>query len=234
MSLQNQTYAITGGAGAIGRVVAATFIEAGAQVVLLDRDERIVQQAAADLGGGVIGLAADLGNFEATQAAIENVVVRAGALTGVINIAGGFAYAPVVDTLPPDYDAMLDINLRTLYNTSRAALPLLLEQGFGLIAGVSAAPGLERGVANMALYGAAKAGVAAFLQALAGEVKSKGIGVSIIYPMGAVDTPGNRKTMPNVDPKTWIDPRDLGAALVFAAELAPRRAILELPVYPPI
>lgn len=234
MSLSKQTYVITGGAGAIGRVVAACFMQAGAQVVLLDQAEQSLQHAAKELGNSVMVLAADLTQFESAQNAINRIVVQTGVINGIIHAAGAFAARPIIDTLPADYDAMLNINLRTLYNGTRTVLPLLLKQGFGFIAGISAGPGWERGLANMALYSAAKAAVAAFLQALAAEVKSKGIGVSIIYPMGAVDTPSNRKAMPQVDPQTWIDPADIGAALVFAAELAPRRAILELPVYPPV
>ena len=233
MTLRDQTYYITGGAGAIGRVVAMSFIEAGAKVVLIDRDEHATQQVAATLGGGAIGLAGDLTDAEATLKLIEDAVVRSGRPSGIVNIAGGFQVRNVAETLPADYDAMFDINLRTLYNTTRAVLPLFKTQGNGFIGGVSAAPGFERGAPGMALYSAAKAGVATFLQSLAAEVRAQGIGVSVIYPMGAVDTPANRKAMPKVDPADWIDPRDLGRAFVFAATMAPRRAIVELPIYPP-
>ena len=232
MDLNGQTHIITGAAGAIGRVVAEVFIAAGARVVLVDRDEAAVMRVADELDAAA-AFGVDLTDFQQAQTMAEEAVIRVGAVTGLINVAGGFKMVDLVDTTPDDYDHMLDINLRTLYNTTRAVLPLLVEQGHGFVAGFSAGPGFERGSGSIALYSAAKAGVSALLQGLADEVRPQGIGVSVVYPMGVVDTPANRKAMPDADPATWIDPRSIGDALVFAAHAALHRAVIELPIYPP-
>ncbi|RMF15366.1 MAG: SDR family NAD(P)-dependent oxidoreductase [Candidatus Dadabacteria bacterium] len=232
VALKEHTYLVTGACGGLGRVVAMHLVERGARPVLIDRDRETLRGLAAALGG-VPAMACDLTDFSAVQQLVEQEVIRFGAVTGLIHLVGGFSAAPVVDTIPEDYDRLLDLNMRTLYNMSRAVLPLLREQGYGLVLGIGAGPGLLRGTPGMALYSAAKGAATRFLEALADEVANEGIGVSVIHPMGAIDTPANRAAMPDANPTDWIAPEDVARAISFAASLAGRRSLVEIPVWPP-
>ena len=85
----------------------------------------------------------------------------------------------------------------------------------------------------MALYAAAKAAVATYLRSLDAELGGTEIRVTVVYPMGTVDTPANRKSMPEADPMSWINPDEIGEALVYAASRSPQGRVLELPIFPP-
>ena len=85
----------------------------------------------------------------------------------------------------------------------------------------------------MAAYAAAKSAVAGWLRALDDELSGTGVAVSILYPMGVVDTPANRAAMPDTDPGEWIDPDELAAALLFAATRGRRGRVRDLAVHPP-
>jgi NAD(P)-dependent dehydrogenase (short-subunit alcohol dehydrogenase family) len=100
------------------------------------------------------------------------------------------------------------INLLTSVNATRAALPHLLESGAGRIVNVGAA-GAVKALAGMGPYAASKAGVMRFTEALAEELKTKGVTVNAVLP-SIIDTPQNRADMPDADPAQWVTPGDLG------------------------
>ena len=108
----------------------------------------------------------------------------------------------------------------------------MIKQDAGFIAGISSTPGWSGAAKGSALYGAAKAAVATLLRSLDEDLAGSAVRVAVLYPMGAVDTPANRKAMPDVDPGTYIDPAELGAAVRFAAARGVRGRVTELPVYP--
>ena len=78
-----------------------------------------------------------------------------------------------------------------------------------------------------------KAAVASFLHSIDEEVAGTAILVAVVYPMGSVDTPANRRDMPDADPASWIDPVQIAEALHFAATRSPRGRILDLAIHPP-
>jgi NADP-dependent 3-hydroxy acid dehydrogenase YdfG len=128
---------------------------------------------------------------------------------------------------------MLDLNLRTLFTASRAVLPHFVNRGAGFLAGFSASPAWMRsGGGGMSLYAAAKGAVTAYLHAVDDEFGARGIRTAIVYPLGVVDTPANRRAMPDADPSAWIDPAEIAAALLFAATRGPHGKLTELPISP--
>ena len=74
--------------------------------------------------------------------------------------------------------------------------------------------------------------MAHLLHSLDAELHGKGVRVAIVYPMGAVDTPANRRDMPDFDPAGYIDPDEIAETIVFAATRGPRARLRELPVWP--
>lgn len=203
-----KTVLITGAAGALGSVVAEVFEANGWDLILVDvSDARLKVNFP-----NATSLAVNLTDFEATHAALANLPP----VQAVLNIAGGFSMETAEAASPADLNQMFDLNLKTLFNTTTALLPNLMAQNGGFMAGISAAAGLSGGV-GMATYAASKGAVAIYLKSLAAELAPKGIRVSVLYPMGALDTPGNRVAMPQANPNQWIDPYQIAQALLFLA-----------------
>ena len=218
-SLDGKGVVVTGGSGGIGRAVVRAFERAGARVAVVDRapDERVI---AADLS-------TQEGAAEMARAANE----RLGRVDGLVHVVGGFGMGPVEAAPARDYDRLFDLNVRTLFLAVHALLPSLKAQR-GFVCGFASEPAWTGAAPGMALYAASKAAVATFLRSLDGEVAKDGVRVSVVYPMGAVDTPQNRAAMPAFDPAGYIDPDEIAETIVFAASRGPRARLRELPVWP--
>jgi len=230
MDLRDRVYVITGGGGAIAQPILAAFSGAGARLVVADRTHAIAARAAEPLG--CLPLEVDLMQPAGGDTLVRAAVEKFGRLDGLIHTVGGFAMGKVHEGDPALYDKMMDLNVRTLWHALRAVVPHLIQRGDGFIAGFASEPAWTGAAPGTALYGAAKAAVAHLLHSLDAEVHQSGVRVSVVYPMGAVDTPANRRDMPDFDPARYIDPADIAAALLFAATRSPRARTLELPVWP--
>jgi len=222
-------FIVTGGAGALADAVAAVFGAGGARLVLVDRASEALRERAA--ARGAVPLAVDLSDAGETNAMAVDVEASVGPVAGLIHTAGAFAMAPAATADATLYDRMLDANVRTLVNATQAVLPAMLARGDGFIAGVSSNVVWEgSGAASMSIYAAAKAAVAFYLRSVEREVRGAGIRVAIVYPLSAIDTPANRRAMPDADPAGWVDPVAIAEALLFAATRGPRGRLSELPI----
>lgn len=212
--LSGRTVAVTGGFGALGRALGQTLARAGASVALLDRAESVWTPA--DLPAGVLPVGGvDLGDPQAARAALMQVAGHFGGLDGLVNAAGGFAWETVEAGSIATWDQLYGMNLRTAVLASQAALPLLLARAGrgGRIVNIGALAA-EKAGAGMGAYAASKAGVARFTEALAEELKDKGVTVNAVLP-STLDTPANRADMPKADFSRWVAPAALGQVIVF-------------------
>ena len=223
------TAAITGAAGAIGSVTAEIFDDVGWDLALIDvGDENRATLEASFPDAQVFD--ADLTDEDATMETFADLWEEAGTLDAVLAIAGGFAMQQAVESTANDYAHMMDLNFRTLFNTARAAVPLLTRAEYSFLLGVSAPAALE-GQAEAGLYGASKAAVASYVKSLGLEERSAGLRTTVLYPMGVVDTPANRDAMPNADRSGWITPRELADHMLHAATRSSRGHVPELKVH---
>jgi NADP-dependent 3-hydroxy acid dehydrogenase YdfG len=224
-------YLVTGAAGGIAQAIIDVFAGAGARLALADIDGSAVRDRARP--HDAVAIECDLTDLEAVEAMVGEARRRLGGLDGLIHTTGGFAMAPAHEVDVRLYDRMVDLNLRTLVLTAGAVLPVFIEQRSGFLAAFSAGPAWHRsGGGGMSLYAAAKAGVAAYLNAVQDEAGEHGISTTVVYPMGVVDTPDNRESMPDSDRSQWIDPAEIARALLFAATRSPRGRISDLPIFP--
>lgn len=160
--LTDKKLIVTGAAGALGEAVARTANAAGAEVVLLD----IIDGFSSSLGPVHV---VDLMDPDAVDACFDEI----GSFDAIANIAGGFDMGPAVhETEDAFWDRMFDVNVRTLRNILRAAVPFLVAQGHGSIINVGALSA-ERGIGNMGAYTAAKSTVMRLTEALSDEVKAR-------------------------------------------------------------
>jgi len=181
-----------GRAGQIGHAVALAFGQAGARIVAVDRNAVAVAERVkefAEAGIEARPAAGDLTEPDVAALAVETAVKHFGRLDAVVNVAGGLTtYGPVGATGPDGFDREIAINLKTAFLMSQAAVEPLAKTGGAVVNFASVA--YFRPAGQMAVYSAAKAGVAALTQSLAVELWPRGIRVNAIAP-GMVRTPEN-------------------------------------------
>jgi len=210
MSLAGKKVVITGANGALGRVVAEVAQRAGASIVLLDiawpEGTKDASKIAVDL---------------CDAAATAKTFAQIGAFDALFNLAGGFDMGPAVHEITDEqWSFLYRMNVVTLQNCVRAAVPVLLTKGRGAIVNVGAL-GALKGQANMGAYGATKSIVMRYTESMSAELKSKGINVNAVLP-SIIDTPRNRSDMPGADYSKWVTPEELANVICFLASDAAR------------
>jgi len=231
--LHGKTLIITGATGNLGQVLARTLSERGARLALVGRDPTTLATTRQQLPAQseVATFVADLLNPQEVAAMVQGAVKRFGSIHALINAQGGFAMGPrIQSTSDNDWDFMMDLNLRTVFNTARALIPTLLASGNGRIVNVSARAA-TRGVAGMAPYCTSKAAVITLTESLADELKHDGITVNCVLP-GTLDTPQNRAAMPDQDHDRWVSLEALADVILFLVSDASRAVTgAAIPVY---
>jgi NAD(P)-dependent dehydrogenase (short-subunit alcohol dehydrogenase family) len=209
VNLSGKVIAVTGAFGALGAAVAAILSGYGAHVAHLDHAPVPAGSPAGSLALGGI----DLADAAAAAAAMSRIVQSAGRLDGLVNIAGGFRFEKLDGGALDSWDSMYRMNLRTAVCCCEAALPHLLRVGGARIVNVGALGAVKAG-AGMGAYAASKAGVAKLTEALAEELKDRGITVNAVLP-STMDTPRNRLDMPTADFSRWVPLSAMGEVIAF-------------------
>lgn len=135
MLLQGKIAVITGAASArgIGRATAITFANHGARVVIIDLDESAARDAAAALGEGHLGLAANVADEHQVHEAVSKIIAHYGRIDVLVNNAGITQPIKTLDIRPADYDKVLDVSLRGTLLMSQAVIPTMRAQSSGSI-----------------------------------------------------------------------------------------------------
>jgi NAD(P)-dependent dehydrogenase (short-subunit alcohol dehydrogenase family) len=210
MDLSGKVLVVTGADGALGQAVAATLGAYGAKLALLSHAATTagIQPAGARRYEGI-----DLTLETAARSVMERVAGDAGRIDGLINVAGGFRWEQVSEGTIDSWDAMYKLNLRTAVLSCQAVIPYLLRSSRGRIVNVGAL-GAQKASAGMGPYAASKAGVARLTEALADELKDRGITVNAILP-STLDTPRNRLDMPTADFQRWVTLSEAAEVIAF-------------------
>ena len=212
---------ITGAAGGLGRAVASAFAATGARLALLDIETRVLSSVFGAENDARLFVAADLGDGAAVLAAVAKVLERFGRIDILCNIAGGFHMGePVHETSDDSFRRMIELNAGSVLRMARAVVPAMLKQGGGKIVNVAAMGGVSGG-ARMAAYSASKSAVMRLTESMALELRDSFVNVNCVLP-STIDTPANRKDMPNADFARWVAPQDLAAVILFLASDAAR------------
>jgi NAD(P)-dependent dehydrogenase (short-subunit alcohol dehydrogenase family) len=207
--LQDRVFAITGGFGSLGHALAGVLVTQGARVALVDRAP--VPAGLQDTDRSMMCGSVDLVQDGAAGRAMAGIEQRWQRIDGLINVAGGFAWEKLSDGALETWDRMYEINLRSAVAATRAALPYL--RAGGRIVNVGAVAALKAG-AGMGAYAASKAGVMRFTEALAEELKDRGVTVNAVMP-SIIDTPANRADMPKAEFERWVTPQALSRVVAF-------------------
>jgi 3-oxoacyl-[acyl-carrier protein] reductase len=181
---------VTGAAGDIGRATALALAEANMTIVVADLDENGVEKAVAavrESGGEASGRDLDVTDRSRVHSVINAIRDELGPVDVLVNCAGNLKPTPVIDIPEPEWDSIVDVNLKGTFLCSQAVLPDMLSKGWGRIVNVSSTAGKNISTVGGAHYTAAKAGVLGFTRHLANEVAANGITVNAVCP-GLIDT----------------------------------------------
>ncbi len=188
MKLKGKIAIVTGGAGGIGRAIAARYAEEGATVAIGDSDAAGAEAAAAAIGRGAFGLRLDVTSEDSIAATVEAVVTRSGGIDILVNNAAIFDMAPVTEVTRASFDRLFDVNVKGLFFTLQAAAKQMIARGRGgRIINMASQAG-RRGEALVSVYCATKAAVISLTQSAGLALIAHRINVNGIAP-GVVDTP---------------------------------------------
>jgi NAD(P)-dependent dehydrogenase (short-subunit alcohol dehydrogenase family) len=202
---------VTGASGALGSAVASAFDDAGATVCGADivapaEDDALVDPATVDF------YETDATDEESVRRTVEDLVAAHGRLDAVCNIAGTWRGGDLIhETDVAEFDMLFDVNLKSMFLTSKHAIPHLRETE-GAIVSVSARSSLEGGEGD-GPYRASKAGVR-LLTETAAEENLGTVRANAIMP-SVIDTPMNREMLPEADHDEWVDPADIAEVVMF-------------------
>lgn len=204
MRLQNKVAIITGGSRGIGYATAEAFLKEGATVILTASSEANAQKAASKLkeaypNAAVAGISPDLSSLDSVREAFQGVVDTYGSLDILVNNAGVSESTPFLSYTEETFDKVMDLNVKGLFNATRAAAAHMEEKGQGVILNTSSMVSISGQPSGVA-YPASKFAVNGMTVSLARELGPKGIRVNAVAP-GITET-----DMMKAVPKEVIDP----------------------------
>ena len=214
--LSNKVAIVTGGTGSLGHGVLSVFLGEGASVLCtyVDRHQLEYSMDLKDkYADRLMYSKADVTKSKDMNKVVEKAIKKFGRVDILVNIVGGFAMANLIDTDEDLWNKMMNMNLNSVYISSRAVLPQMIKQKSGRIINIGARPALK-GVAKMSAYGASKAAVLNLTESIADELKEYNINVNAIIP-GTIDTPRNRADMPKAKFSNWVKPVEIAEVMSF-------------------
>jgi 2-hydroxycyclohexanecarboxyl-CoA dehydrogenase len=217
---------VTGAGRGIGRAIAEKLTAEGATVVVSDVDADTARSTAEALGGKAVGRHADVADRDSVAALVDETRSRFGRIDVLVNNAGWDKVGPFVESDPADWDRIVAINLFGVLNTSRAVLPIMVEQGAGAVVNL-ASDAARVGSSGEAVYSAAKGGIVSFTKTTAREMARHAVRVNCVCP-GPTDTPlfaavveGNEKLRDGliraIPLRRLAQPTDIANAVSFLA-----------------
>ena len=226
MKLSDRIALITGGGRGIGRAIAIAFAREGAQVALAARTatqvEQVAKEIATETGVKTLPVVCDVADSVSIQNLFAKVVEAFGRGPDIlVNNAGIAESAPLIKTDDALWQRHLAINLSGTFYCTRAALPGMLERGWGRIINVASIAG-KTGAPYIAAYSASKHGVLGLTRSVAMEVAAKGVTVNAICP-GYVDTEMTSQGVANITAKTG---RSESEALETILKMSPQHRLV--------
>jgi len=224
--LAGQVALITGAGRGLGQQIALAFARAGADIVATARTKAQLEDTTQEieaLGRRALPIVTDITREDQVRAMADQALKEFGQVDILVNNAGMSVYGPFIKQKAADWRAMIETNLMGTIFCTHAILPSMLERGQGLIINISSVAGIH-GLPNEAVYCASKHGVKGFTDALAIELKDKGIRVCGIYP-GGMNTPFWDVQPYHGDRSRIMDPARV-AEMVLAVAVQPQGTLV--------
>ena len=223
--LEGKTAIVTGGTRGIGRGIVRLFAEEGANVVFTARNPAFeeVEQEAAAFGVRAKGFTSDASDFAQAEALVEATIAEFGGVDILVNNAGITRDTLLMRMTEEQWDEVLRVNLKSVFNMTKSVQRTMLKQKQGTIVNISSVVGVS-GNAGQANYAASKAGIIGFSKSIAKELGARNIRTNVVAP-GFIETEMTEK-LPEEIRKGWADqiplkragtPLDVARAVLFLA-----------------
>ena len=228
--LDGKVALVTGASAGLGAAIAVALAEAGADVACHgnSREPAVTCEQIARLGRRTAAVKGDLADRKVSRQLVETTTSDLGPLDILVNNAGTIRRAPAVDYSEDDWDAVIEVNLSSVFLLSQQAGRQMVERGRGKIVNIASVLSFQGGIAVPA-YAASKGGMAQLTKALANEWAAKGVNVNAIAP-GYMRTDNtlalqrdevrNRQILERIPAARWGTPADLAGAAVFLSSSA--------------
>jgi NAD(P)-dependent dehydrogenase (short-subunit alcohol dehydrogenase family) len=208
-----KTVIVTGASGNLGQAVVKKYLSEGYTVIgTVIPNDPVKLDFPADRFEAIV---VDLLNDAETGKFVEGVISKYNSVDAAVLTVGGFAMGTVVETKTEDILKQYKLNFETAYNLARPVFAQMLKQKSGRIFFIGARPGLD--AANgfgMTAYGLAKSLIFRLAELMNIEAKGKNVVTSVVVP-STIDTPQNRKAMPDADPSQWVKPEAIADIIYF-------------------
>lgn len=206
-----KTAIVTGASGNLGRAVVTKFIVQGYKVA-----GTIMPAESFDFPGEFFdGIVVDLMSEEDSQKAVASVISKHGGVDVAVLTVGGFAMGDISGTATSDILKQYRLNFETAYNIARPVFNQMMKQNGGRIFLIGSKPGLDSTYGKeMVAYGLAKSLVFRLAELMNEEGKDHQVVTSVIVP-GTIDTPQNRKAMPEADFSKWVKAEEIANTIYF-------------------
>lgn len=219
---------VTGAARGIGEAIALSLAESGAKVVILDMNKEgasATKDAIIEKGGEALVYKADVADMSQIKGIMDEVKARMGRIDILVNNAGIASTNPFLETTEKEWDRIMAVNLKGVYSTCFAALPIMIDQNYGKIVNIASIAGKKGGgFFGNTLYGTSKAGVIALTKGIAREAGKFGINVNAICPgpietsmLDGLDDENRDRILSGVPLGKFGQPQDIANMVVFLA-----------------
>lgn len=198
---------LTGSSGNLGKAVSKKFTEEGFQVIGLDAQPDLNKE-------GVDHFACDLMNADSTKKTFKSIREIYGNVNGGILLVGGFAMGNIQTTTTEDLEKMFSLNFLTAFHASQELYKWMKKSGGGKIILVGAKPALEEGSSEVLAYAISKSAVIKLAEILNESGRKDNIQATVIVP-SIIDTPPNRKAMPDAKFSDWVTPTTIAENIYF-------------------
>ncbi|MDD5432631.1 MAG: 3-oxoacyl-[acyl-carrier-protein] reductase [Candidatus Omnitrophica bacterium] len=226
MRLKDKVALITGGARGIGRAIAMRFAQEGADIVIADVNPADAEKTCAEieaLGRKTLGLQMDVTDFTKVEEAINKILDKFGKVDILVNNAGITKDNLLLRMGQPEWDAVINVNLKGTFNCTKAVSKPMIKARFGRIVNIASIIGII-GNAGQANYAASKAGIIALTKTTAKELASRNVNVNAVAP-GFIQTEMTAKLPEEVKQKMkevipldkFGTPEDVAACCLFLA-----------------
>lgn len=225
--LEGKTALITGANRGIGRAIALRFAEEGATVaftdLLIDENTKSLEKEAGDMGVKCKGFVSDASSMVDTEKVVKEIIDEFGTVDVLVNNAGITKDTLLMRMTEDQWDAVIGVNLKSVFNFTKVVQPVMLKQRSGSIINISSVVGVA-GNAGQSNYSASKAGIIGFTKSVAKEVGSRNIRCNALAP-GFIITEMTAK-LPEDVREGWIKniplrrggtPEDVANAALFLA-----------------
>lgn len=224
-SLQGRTAIVTGANTGLGQAFAVDLARAGARVACVGRSGMDETHQLIDDPERTLAIKADLGSLEPIDRIVAEVMEWSGVIDILVNNAGIIRRADALDFTEEDWDAVMDVNLKSLFFLSQAVARTMVPRGKGKIINIASLLSFQGGI-RIPSYTASKSGVAGLTKLLACEWGPQGINVNAVAP-GYIETSNtqalredpvrNKAILDRIPAGHWGEPSDVSGAVVFLA-----------------